>query len=160
MNLKKLLLAASFALSSQAIAADLDANDIAESLGQALRIDVGTQFIVNGQPYSVTRFAFEKQGYTGSAYERQMLAEITAKEFLGNSGHFRFNTTVDKSPIYEALSAGFRRVPEAARSADADLELFVRSQFPECGATLLLAATKIDPSQFTQFAVAEAAAKQ
>lgn len=147
MSFKKLI-AATFAVSSQAIAADLSADDIVGSLARPHQINVETQFFVNDQPYSVTSFAFEKQEHTDLAHEPSGPIDFDTKKFLANSGHLRFNTTVDKAPIKAALSAGFRRVPESSYSAD--LELFVRSQSPECGAALLLAAKKMDPSQLTR----------
>lgn len=142
-------MAASFAFSSQVVAADIDAGVIADALGQASQIGVGTQFVVNGQPYSVTACNFKTQGYTNSSAEQQMLASIKLADFLKNPGHLRFNTTFDKTPLIDALGAGFQNAPTSS-DFSLDLELFIRSRFPECGASLLLAAKKIDPSELRQ----------
>lgn len=130
------------------VAADINPDNIAEALVRSSQIGVGTQFVVNGQAYLVIACDFKTQGYTCSDYERKMLASIKLSDFVGNSGHLRFNTTSNKTPLSDALGLGFKEI--SAPDFLSDLDLFIHSRFPECGASLVLAAKKIEPLELRQ----------
>ena len=138
MNFKKLLLAMGLVFSAEVIAADINPNDIATSLGEIDHIAVGTQFVVSGQTYEIKEFVFRSQGYTHTEAESKLLAAVTSKAFVSNYGHRRFNITHDKTPLFSAETDGFTIVRHP--SSQGAVELFIRSQYPECGGIMLVVA--------------------
>ncbi len=135
-------------------AADLDVNDIQQAIAATGSIARGTQFTVQDRAFEIqySSYQYLKYEYTNN----RGIPKLTPREYPHFPEHFptpqdfvstipSFNVTASKSELTQAEDLGFP-VPYRWTNGGSDLEIFVRSGYPEEGAMMFISARSIAPS--------------